>query len=878
MQKIIITGGLGYIGSKLCELYSGESRYKNITVIDNRFSADRVKQLKAWGIKYIQASILDADKMKELVCDADIVIHLAGITDVAYTKTQANSEQEKLILTTAIDGTRNIINSVKQSCKIIFPSTHVVYEGFDETKLDITEDVATTPVLSYSSGKVQSEKDLQESGKNYIVLRFGTVCGYSPDPMRINIMPNLFSKIASENGTIKLFSGGVQMKSLVAIMDVARCIKFMAESEYNKEIFHLASENMTVKQVAEICKKINPKVNLIETNDEIPNLGYTISNKKLLNTGFKFLYTVENSIKEMIDAWSDKNIRQDLEYIDKGGSKYVDSRGIINNYELTEPINLIGYIDSKAGTVRANHYHPVQEQKCLLVKGQYISVVKDLSVPNAEIETRVINEGDIAIIKPNVAHAMVFTKDSIFLNLVRGERNHENYGLTHTMPYVLVDENMRKKLLDTYKTSCRSCLGNNLEKAISLGESPLANNLLDNINEKAEVYPLQMDYCTDCHNCQLSVVVPPEKMFDHYLYVSSTSSSFVKHFEDAAEKYVKEFNLDNNDLVVDIGSNDGIALKPYKKYGVKTIGVEPAKNIAKIANENGINTICSYFNISTLLEILSKYGRASVVTASNVFAHSDKLSDIILDVFDLLNEDGVFIVEVQYLLSTMQDLTFDNIYHEHTNYWSVLSMYNFCEERGLKLYKVEKIDTHGGSIRCYIKRSYQSFKPFTDDINGRTMYGETIVEDSVREFVKIEKEFGLDSISAYREFDKNIHIIKDTVRKNIDKLKRKFKRIVGYGSPAKATTALNFFGITSDDIEYTIEDNTLKHEKVIPIANIPIKSKDYAIENMPDLIIVFAWNFFEYIKNNNKFFTDNNVKFISIKDLQKFDGLNGVIV
>ena len=875
MQKIIITGGLGYIGSKLCELYSGESRYKDITVVDNRFSADRVKQLKSWGIKYVQASILDLDKMNKLLYDADVVIHLAGITDVAYTRTQANSQRENLILTTGVDGTRNIINAVKDTCKIIFPSTHVVYEGLGKTTLDITEDIHTAPVLAYASGKDRSEKDLEQSNKNYVILRFGTVCGLSPDPMRINIMPNLFAKITSENGKISLFSGGVQLKSLVPIMDVARCVKFMAENHYSREIFHLASESMTVKQVAEICKKINPKVTLEETQDEIPNLGYTISNKKLLSTGFKFLYTVENCIKEMIEAWIDKSINPDLEYIDKGGNKYIDARGTINNYELTEPINLIGCIDSKAGTVRANHYHPAQEQKCLLVKGQYISVIKDLSIPDAEIETRVINEGDVAIIKPNVAHTMVFTKDSLFLNLVRGERDHENYGLTHTIPYILVDEPMRKKLLDIYKTSCRSCLGNNLQKAISLGESPLANNLLNNKEEQAEVYPLQMDYCADCHNCQLSVVAPPEKMFDHYLYVSSTSKNFVKHFEDAAEKYITEFNLNENSLVVDIGSNDGIALKPYLKHKIKTVGIEPAANIAKIANNNGVNTICSYFNESVVSTIIKNYGKASLVTASNVFAHSDKLSDIIENVFMLLEDKGTFIVEVQYLLSTMQDLTFDNIYHEHTNYWSVLSLYNFCDLRGLRLYKVEKINTHGGSIRCYIKKSHQSFSPFYNDSSA--MYGDTIIHDSVREFVQKEQEFGLDNIDAYRNFDKNIHMIKSNVRENINKLKASFKKIAGYGSPAKATTALNFFGITNKDIEYTIEDNELKHDKIIPVANIPIKSKKYAMENMPDLIIVFAWNFFDYIKDNNQFFTDNNVKFISIKDLQKFDGLSSKI-
>ena len=149
----------------------------------------------------------------------------------------------------------------------------------------------------------------------------------------------------------------------------------------------------------------------------------------------------------MIEKWSEKTQNSDLEYIIRGQKEFVDDRGKISNYELPEPINLIGYIESKSGSVRANHYHPIQEQKCLLIKGSYVSVVKDLSYENTDIETRVIRAGDIAVIKPNVAHAMVFLEDSIFLNLVRGEREHENYGVTHTISYILVDDQLKNQIL-----------------------------------------------------------------------------------------------------------------------------------------------------------------------------------------------------------------------------------------------------------------------------------------------------------------------------------------------------------------------------------------------------------------------------------------------
>jgi nucleoside-diphosphate-sugar epimerase len=849
-QKIVITGGLGYIGSELCKLYSGETRYKNIIVTDNRFISERVSQLRSWGFKFVQASILDKNAMKDILFDADIVHHLAGITDVAYTKTDSNPEKDAQITETAIEGTNNILNLTPSYCKIIFPSTHVVYEGFNETKFNITEDIVPTPVLTYSTSKTKNENDIKESGKDYVILRLGSVYGYSTDTMRIGIMPNLFSKMASQNQPIKLFSKGVQYKSLVNVIDVARCFKYMAESTLKNEIFHLVNEQLTVKEVADICNKYNSEVKLIDTNDEVPNLGYTLSNQKLLSTGFRFLYNIEDSIREMIHFWSEKDTRSELEYTIRGTKEYIDSRGKISNYELTEPINLIGYIESKAETVRANHYHPIQEQKCLLIKGKYISVIKDLSYPNAQIQTQIIHEGDIAVIKPNVAHAMVFLEDSIFLNLVRGEREHENYGITHTISYTLVNEQFRLDLIENYSSIDRVSRKGHLRPVISLGMSPLANNLLDSIDQPDELYPLEMLYSPDSHNCQLSYVVPSNKMFDHYLYVSSTAKSFREHFIQAAMQYIDEFNLNESSLVVDIGSNDGIALVPFKESGIKVLGVEPAANVAKIAVDKGIDTICTYFNTGTAENIVSEYGYADLVTASNVFAHADNLDEIAHAVFDILKKDGTFIIEVQYILDTIKDLTFDNIYHEHVNYWSVLSIKSFFDRLGYTVSKVERINTHGGSIRVYVKNQGCS------------------VDSSVNEFISNEVTFGLTDYNTYLEFAKRIEHAKSNVIKNIKALKDQGLNLVGYGAPAKATTALNYFGITANDIDYIVEDNILKYNKIIPGVRIPIYSKEKLNEALPDVIIVIAWNFFEDIKRNNQEYIDKGVKFISIKDLQ----------
>jgi nucleoside-diphosphate-sugar epimerase/quercetin dioxygenase-like cupin family protein len=848
-MKIVITGGLGYIGTELCKIYSGESRYNKITVLDSRFVSERVKQLRDWGISFVQGSLFDEDILRELLKDADVIIHLAGITDVAYTKTESNLEKDREIKEVGINGTRNIIKYCPENCKIIFPSTHVVYEGFESTMIDIEESTPACPVLTYAKGKVQSEKDIVLSGKNYVILRLASVYGYSTDTMRINIMPNLFSKIASQNGTIKLFSGGVQLKSLVPLIDVARCFKFMAESQIDREVFNLSKENMTVKEVAQICKRINPNLSIIETNDEIPNLGYTISNKKLLSTGFEFRYNIEDSIREMIFNWSEKSIGKELESVVRGEKEYIDERGKISNYELTEPINLIGYIESKTGTVRANHYHPIQEQKCLLIKGKYISVIKDLSDSKSVVETRIINPGDLAVIKPNVAHAMVFLEDSIFLNLVRGEREHENYGITHTIPYQLVDEFLRKNLMDHYKKECRSCGNTDLKDVVSLGLSPLANNLLNSSEEENKLYPLEVKFCNECKNSQLSFVAPPREMFDNYLYVSSTAHSFRSHFENAAVKYASEFNLNENTLVVDIGSNDGIFLSPLIKMGIKSIGVEPAKNISDLANSNGILTINSYFDSEVVNSIIKEHGKAKIVTASNVFAHSDELVNITKSVFDLLEEDGTFIVEVQYFYDTLKDLTFDNIYHEHCNYWTVTSLNNFFKNLGFSINKVERINTHGGSIRVYVDRKSNP-------------------DGSVSKLLNEEDQYGMNTIEIYKEFSERVEETKNNVLKNMNFLKSKFKNISAYGSPAKATTALNYFGIDSSFIDFTVEDNSLKVGKLIPGVNIPIRDKKYLIEDRPDVVIVLAWNFVEEIKKNNKEIVDLGTQFISVKDLQ----------
>ena len=845
-KKIVITGGLGYIGTELCKLYSGLSWHHKIIIIDNRFISERVNQIRNWNMEFIQGDILDKDLVKKYCQDADVIHHLAGITDVPRTKSESSVAQDEKIKEVGEKGTQNILDCMKADSKIVFPSTHVVYEGIEEIKKDIKENEPIKPVLSYSTSKAINEDQLKKSGKNYVILRLGSVYGYSTDSMRIDIMPNLFSKIASQNGTLKLFAGGRQIKSLVPLIDVARCFKFMEEkNEINSELFNLTKDTVTVKDVAEICKKNNPNIILKETNDEVPNLGFSLSNKKLLDTGFQFLYNLEENIKEMIQKWSKQKLIKDLEFVKDGENLFIDSRGVISNHELTEPINLIGMIESKKGTIRANHYHPQQEQKCLFTKGQIIEIFQDIVNPNAPKITQVVNEGQLSIIKPNVAHTMVFTKDTTFLNLVRGERNHENYGITHTIRHVFVDEKEKNLLLKYYKFDCRSCGNIDLKRVVSLGYQPLANNLLNKKDEKCDLYPLEVNYCKKCHNCQLSVAVDPKKMFTNYLYTSSTSKTFRDHFAEAAKKYVKELKLDKKkSYIIDIGSNDGIALKPFLELGFKKIlGVEPAKNLAKLANKNKIKTFNGFLEKKNIKKIKRN---ADLILASNVFAHSDKLKEMAECMLSLLSNKGTMIIEVQYLMNTLKDLTFDNIYHEHYNYWSLTSLNYFFNQFKAKIFRSEKVNTHGGSIRVYVKKDKK-----------------VKIEQSVKKMLKEEEIFGIKDYKTYQKFGEKVYKIRENVLENIKKLKSQKKKIIGYGAPAKATTALNFFGI-SKEIDFIVEDNKLKHKKFIPGVKIPIQNKSQ-IKDKKNIMLVLAWNFYNDIKKNNKDLSEN---FVNIKELE----------
>lgn len=389
--------------------------------------------------------------------------------------------------------------------------------------------------------------------------------------------------------------------------------------------------------------------------------------------------------------------------------------------------------------------------------------------------------------------------------------------------------------------NCRVCKSTKLKSVISLLNQPLANNLCDKPNEKIKLYPLDLMRCERCYNCQLSIAVDNKKLFSKYFYKSSISYDLKKHFDNACKKYIKKFNFKKNSYIMDIGSNDGVGLIPFKKRKyLNLFGVEPAANLCNLTRNLKIKTYNSFLNSKIAKKNLKKF---DLITASNVFAHVNNIHSLTKNIFSILKDDGVFILEVQYLLNMVKDGSFDNIYHEHVNYWSLTTLVYFFKKINATVFDVEIIETHGGSIRVYVK----------NDFNNKYK-----IERNVKSILNKEAINNIDNIKFFKRFKYKIKNRKISIKKILLSYQRKNKTIVGYGAPAKATTLINYFNIKKY-ISYIIDDNDLKNKKFIPNTSIQILSNPK--NSKIDLILVFAWNYFKLIKKNNKKLSK---KFISI--------------
>ena len=340
-------------------------------------------------------------------------------------------------------------------------------------------------------------------------------------------------------------------------------------------------------------------------------------------------------------------------------------------------------------------------------------------------------------------------------------------------------------------------------------------------------------FCTNCGQLQLSHVVSPEILFRHYVWVSSTSSVTVAHFEEYARTVLRSCRFRKGDLVIDIGSNDGTLLKSFKKRGAKVLGIDPARNIARLATRQGIRTIPQFFNLSLAKQIRRTYGAAMVITANNCFAHIHDLDEVMGGVGELLAKDGIFIIEAPYNIDLIEKNLFDIIYHEHLSYLSVTPLDKFFKRFGMKIYDVIKQQVHGGSIRVCVG-------------TGR------LVRPSVRKFIDAEYTKKLHDINTYRKLAKRIKKNKAVLSKLLRKLKNENMAIAGYGASAKSTTLLHYFGIGRETLDFIADDNALKIGLFTPGKHIPIAAPKELYTRKPDYLLLLAWNFSDSIMRMHK--------------------------
>ena len=395
---------------------------------------------------------------------------------------------------------------------------------------------------------------------------------------------------------------------------------------------------------------------------------------------------------------------------------------------------------------------------------------------------------------------------------------------------------------------CRLCKSKKLKTVLDLGKTPPANSFLkkNQLNNTEDFFPLAVSFCSNCGHLQLTHVVSPEILFRDYVWVSSTSPVTVSHFEEYARSVFKEIKLKKGDLVVEMGSNDGVLLKPFKKLGARVLGVDPARNVSRRTIREGIPTLPHFFNVKVAKQIVKKYGNANVIAANNVFAHIHDLDEIIRAVQTLLDKDGAFIVEAPYTIDLLEKNLFDIIYHEHVSYLSVRPLDRFFKSFGMEIFDIVKTEVHGGSVRIFIK--------FRD--------AKYTIKKSVQKFIDLEKKLKLDDINTYRQFAKHIEKNKTALGKLLKKLKKENKSIAGYGAPAKATTLLYYFGIGTETLDFIADDSSFKQGLFTPGKHIPVTSPSEIYSRKPDYLVILAWNFARPIMKMHQDFKKEGGKFI----------------
>lgn len=379
---------------------------------------------------------------------------------------------------------------------------------------------------------------------------------------------------------------------------------------------------------------------------------------------------------------------------------------------------------------------------------------------------------------------------------------------------------------------CRSCGSGDLAPVLDLGMQPLANAYREPGDVSTEArYPLGLLRCRGCSLVQLTGTIPPKLMFDTYAYFSSYSSTMVDAMEALAGRLTAQRRLTADDLVVEIASNDGYLLKHYMELGIPVLGIEPARNVASVAVQNGVPTLSEYFTLSLGAELAGSGRSASVIHANNVMAHVPQINDFVAGIRAALRPDGVAVVETPYLVRFVDDREFDTIYHEHVFYYSLTAVSTLVARHGLKVVDVEQIPLHGGSLRLFIQH---------EELERRA-------SDRVETLLRSERKRGVTTDEYYLDFATRVEELKTQVTGLLRRLRTQGASIAAYGAAAKGTVLLNHFGLDQDLIEFVVDRSVHKQGLVMPGVGIPILAADELGRRRPDYTLLLAWNFADEI-------------------------------
>jgi 2-polyprenyl-3-methyl-5-hydroxy-6-metoxy-1,4-benzoquinol methylase len=376
--------------------------------------------------------------------------------------------------------------------------------------------------------------------------------------------------------------------------------------------------------------------------------------------------------------------------------------------------------------------------------------------------------------------------------------------------------------------NCRICGWKTEKTFINLGHAPLSNSYLKKkLIKNEKKFPLHALICTKCMLVQLEEFESAKKIFTEYAYFSSYSKTWLKHAEKYVKKMKKKLNLNSDNLVIEIASNDGYLLQYFKKYEIPVLGIEPAKNVAKIAKKKKIPTITKFFGTKLAKELVKSGKQPDLLLGNNVLAHVPNLNDFVEGLKILLNQNGVITLEVPHILQLIDKNQFDTIYHEHFSYFSLITLKKLFTKHKLKIFDVEQLNTHGGSLRIFIKHENNDFQK---------------ERKSVKKILEIEKIFGLTKISTYTNFSQEVNLIRKELLNFLHKSKEDNKIVVGYGAPAKGNTLLNFCEINFELIDYTVDMNPHKQGMYLPGSHILIKDPNEIFKTKPDYVLILPWN------------------------------------